>query len=401
MPAKPNYPLPMEVLTGQLPEKNVGLNEALKLLRIERSEYEPPETLIARVLTAGGESYYYTKFSQGSTMFPRNFWFVKPVRHGVFAIDPRNPHVVSDESNETKPPWDTVKLEGNISSEFLFATLLGEDIVPFGYLRARPVFLPIYLQKGKFTLITNSELVSTRGHEYRESAKYLAQAEETWARHATAKARKFSIYEWVNYRNKLVNQNPRAKLKVLYVASSTYLAACTVNQQGEFGVLINGTGIRLNTFVAESKTYYYETSSAEEANYLLAILNSSVVDDFIKPLQTRGLWGARDIHKRPLKLPIPKFDSADIAHARLADLAETCRKRVSAETNSLAKYGSIGRARSFVREMLKEELEEVNRLTLRILTTGKSGKLLDFIKEQSAENDTKEVGPVRDEKPLD
>ncbi len=372
------YPVPMEVISGELPQKNVNLQEAMKLLSVETADYTPPE-IRAKDVLSGGHSYYYEKFIQGCTIVPRNFWFVQIPKHGIFAVNPKSPYVVTDEDNEAKPPWDKVKLSGNVEIPFLFATMLSTDLVPFGYVRVRPVVLPVFLEKGRFSMIPNAELVSRRG--YNGAADYFAQAEKLWGKFATAKARKFSIHEWVNYRNKLTEQNPRARFKVLYVASSTYLAACTLSQQDEFKVEVDGTTIGLNAFVAESKTYWYETDSEEEAEYLTAILNSPVVDEFIKPLQTRGLWGARDIHKRPLQLPIPRFDQSDYSHARLAELGKSCRKRVSKELSRLADYKSIGRARSEIRDTLSDQLEEINKLTTKVLSKKiKSGDLSHFLK---------------------
>ncbi len=51
-------------------------------------------------------------------------------------------------------------------------------------------------------------------------------------------------------------------------------------------------------FIVESKAYVYFTDNLLEANYLVAILNSSIPNLMIKNFQTKGLFGPRDIHKK-------------------------------------------------------------------------------------------------------
>jgi len=106
-----------------------------------------------------------------------------------------------------------------------------------------------------------------------------------------------------------------------------------------------------------------------EAHFLAAILNASVIDERIKPMQARGLWGPRDIHKKVLELPIPQFDSSNPIHLELVKLGELCSQKVCKwiQTGGPGKIKSIGKLRAMVREMLAKELKEIDKLVGHLL----------------------------------
>jgi hypothetical protein len=139
-----------------------------------------------------------------------------------------------------------------------------------------------------------------------------------------------------------------------------------ISSNDKLAVEVEGKNIPLKAFLAESKTYYFETENESEAYYLCAILNSKVVDDWIKPLQNTGQWGERDIHKRPLMLPIPTFDSNNPTHVKIAILGKKCRDKVFSNLDTINSR-SIGRDRSKVRELLAKEMDEINRLVEKII----------------------------------
>jgi len=117
-------------------------------------------------------------------------------------------------------------------------------------------------------------------------------------------------------------------------------------------------------FVADAKTYFYETDDENEAHYLCAILNSTITNEGIKPYQTKGLFGERDIHRRPFMLPIPKFDPNDPIHLRLAELSKICHAKV-AKVKFAGK--SVAKLRKLAREAVKDELREADELVSKLL----------------------------------
>lgn len=100
-----------------------------------------------------------------------------------------------------------------------------------------------------------------------------------------------------------------------------------------------------------------------------SVLNAPKIDTLIKPMQSRGLWGPRDIHKKVLELPIPRFNADNPNHQRLAELGEECSIKVEQwlASGGAGKIKSIGKLRSMVRVMLKDELMEIDALVQEIL----------------------------------
>jgi hypothetical protein len=174
-----------------------------------------------------------------------------------------------------------------------------------------------------------------------------------------------NIYQWFDYRRKLTSQRPTGLYKVLYDESGTHVAACVMDAtQRE---TLRAEGLPVNGFINDTKTYAYETANAGEAHYLCAILNSAFVDAAIKPYQTRGQWGERDIHRRPLEiLPFPRYDPADTLHQQLADISKACHAKVAAFAPQMTK-GKIGQQRQEVRRILSVELAKIDTLVRKLL----------------------------------
>ncbi len=60
---------------------------------------------------------------------------------------------------------------------------------------------------------------------------------------------------------------------------------------------------------------------------MTAILNSSLPNLIIKDYQSRGLYGARDIHKKILDVYFPNFDENDELHTQLSVLSKTAHEK--------------------------------------------------------------------------
>jgi len=169
-----------------------------------------------------------------------------------------------------------------------------------------------------------------------------------------------NVQEWLDYRRKLSTQK-RAEYKVLYPTSATYLCSCIVEDK-PISFEAEGQSVEIQGFVAESKEYYYETANKEEAYYLAAVLNSPIVDELLKPMQSRGLWGPRDIHKKVLEIPIPQYNPSDENHQALSQLGEHCTQKVEQLLPQLTKSRSIGHTRRLIKAELKTKLEEIDKL---------------------------------------
>jgi hypothetical protein len=370
--------LPGEILSGQLKSKNASLKEANIDLKAEATEFHVVQQgkrsylSTSRRKISAQRSFYQPFIKDGATIYPRNFWFVQFEADPRFGIDPTQPLVATDTraNAEAKEPYKGIRLKDPVEAEFLYASLLSTDLVPFGHFEFRPVVLPLLEDAHGYELL-NAEQARTKG--YLKLAQWLQRVQEIWTRKRKEKARKGDALSWLNYRNKLTDQNPRAKYLVLYPKSATFLCAVAVRAKS-ITHAVDSQEVVLRRFVPDHVTFFYETSEPKEAQYLSAVLNSPTVDTLIKPMQARGLWGPRDIHKKVWELPIPEFNEKNPKHTRLADIAEACAEKVKEMVPDLKKLfedvrgpHAIGRARTAVRQALHDELAEIDSLVKEIL----------------------------------
>ena len=360
-------PVPAEIVSGDLPRRNTPLLEASSRLTAKKSSLyvlkqgnrsfwsEDPKAQLV------GSSPYGSKFAEGATIVPRSCWFVEIVSEGPLGFDPSKPYVRTDPraTHEAKEAYKDLIVEGNIEKEFLYATLLSTDLLPFGFLDYRTVALPIKESGNNFVVIT-AELADKNG--YQHLAKWLEVAEKEWKKRKKATTKE-SLIQWLNYRRKLTQQNHKTRYKVIYPASATNLCAAVVDNE-KIRITVGGQKLTLKHFVAESKTYFFETDNEHEAHYLSAVLNSPVIDEVIKPMQSRGQWGPRDIHKKVWELPIPVYNESKSGHRELAELGMRCAEKVKKilpdlETKDITP-GKIGRLRNEVRKRLADELKEID-----------------------------------------
>jgi hypothetical protein len=317
-------------------------------------------------------SYYAPHFKEGATIVPRNFWFVELKADPKLGIDASQPLVATDPraEAEAKPPYKGTRFEGAIEAEFLYATLLSTDLLPFGHFDFRPVVLPLVEEEHGYRMLA-AEQARTRG--FLRLADWLERAQQNWESHRKEKAKREDVLGWLNYRNKLTSQNPKAKFAVLYPMSATYLCAAAVARTSA-PLSWGPQAIESNGLVVDYVNFYCETDDRREAQYLAAFLNAPHVDRMVKPLQAKGLWGPRHICKKVLELPIPEFKEGNRNHLRLAEIAEACARKVGKLVPSLKESlaglrgpHAIGRARTAVRRALSDELTEIDALVRELL----------------------------------
>ncbi len=361
--------------SGKLKRKNSSLQEAEQALIITPEELFVTQmgkrsflSTSKRKPTVGLRSFYQPYFKQGATIVPRSLWFVEVKSHPILGFDPSLPYVQTAEraQEESKPAYKGLRLEGNIEKDFLYATLLSTDIVPFGYLDFRLVVLPLLPSDKHFKVLSADE---ARSQGFLNLANWLEKAQSEWQERRGEKAERMDIYQRLDRSKGITGQNRTAKYKVLYPTSATYLCACVVENK-PITLEVERQVVEIQGFVAESTEYYYETANREEAYYLATVLNSPTVDERLKPMQSRGLWGPRHIHKKVLEIPIPQYNSSDENHIALFRLGELCIQKVELLLPQLAKSRSIGHTRRLIKAELKEELGQIDKL-VRILLEAK------------------------------
>lgn len=102
--------------------------------------------------------------------------------------------------------------------------------------------------------------------------------------------------------------------------------------------------------VIEHKLYWAAVGTIDEARYLIAVLNSSVLLERVAPLQNRGLFGARGFDKYVFSVPIPLYDAQLSSHRKIAKLAQ--QAEAAAEEVVLEDSARFQAKRKSIREHL-------------------------------------------------
>jgi len=408
---KTNWPIEATVISGRLPEdrhKVMPLGEAVRQLRIEEKKLffnsVSGTTFLdySEFRLKARRSDYYGDFFQGATIVPHGLWFVR-------IVDASDPSFVSVETNKARVERAghvVVNIDqSSVERELIYGLLTSAEVVPFCHLRPNLAVLPIMRSSGGYRIITQRE-AQARGKAY--LVGYLEKVERRWAEVRTERQRDTSVYEWLNYQNKLTKQNPDLKYKVVYLTSGTNLAATVVVDE-PYEVEVNGGRVKVNGIIIHTTLYLYQTNNEDEAHYLTAILNSNILNDLVKPMQAKGSFGERHFHKKPLEFPIPRYDSNNQVHRRLSELGKKAREAVCGKLDKALEelgylnvvndyynymYGfssggqvrpltpnQVGRLRDYIREnVVRDILAEIDRLVIQLLPeSSRRGTLLSFM----------------------
>ncbi|MBS1924704.1 MAG: SAM-dependent DNA methyltransferase [Bacteroidetes bacterium] len=357
--------------TGNLPAHNCNLITATPKL----SETENKWFLIKqgkssafstrKTKTQSKTNPYKVLFKQGATIVPRTFYFVQLTQDQPSDWEDRIINIkTSDEIQpDAKIPWKGLDFSGKIESNFIFRSALSKSILPYALYNPDLVTLPITIVKNssdkkEIKLHSAKELLKDG---YSNAARWFQNAENIWKIHRTEKNQKISSEDYLNWQNKLTEQNLNAPYIVLYNASAKDANATVVKRKD----------LDLE-FIVESKGYALVTNNLKEAYYLTAILNSTTPNLMMKDFQTKGLFGARDVHKRILDIYYPKFDDKDEKHLSIAELSKTAHETVAAFLKTIDKTKKVeglqlGKIRLDIKKHLTKEMKEIDKLVKQII----------------------------------
>lgn len=276
--------------SGRLSGRNPSLAEALGSLT--RGD--------GGTAAAGGHaSAYATRFAQGASLVPRVLVLVEAAPSGPLGAGAGRRAVRSQRSANEKRPWkDLAPLTGSVERQFVLPVHLGYTVLPFRPLDPQLTVVP---WDGQHLLDGNDERLDF----YPGLAGWWRMAEQTWVTHRSSSG--MSLRDQIDYRRKLRGQLPAASHRVVYSKGGMYMAAAVLTDP---------------TAVIDHTLYWATATSADEAGYLVAILNSATLLELIRPLQARGEHNPRHFDKYVFQAPIPLYDPANQQHAELAELAE-------------------------------------------------------------------------------
>jgi hypothetical protein len=300
-------------------------------------------------------SPYAPQFRQGATILPRSFYFVR-VRNLSGKPDPNNIYWAEtdpEQAEDAKPPYDDVVMKGQVEGRFLYATALSKHVIPFIVLPPAVIAVPVERVDASLEIKTAEQL---RKDGYREMATWMRTVEKIWEEKRKGKAEKQTVYERLDYQRELTNQRLSSRYIVLYNAAGTNVAAATLDRQS----------CDL-PFIVEHKLYWLGCDTLAETDYLVSVLNSSVANLVIKPFQSMGLMGERDIEKKILDLPISEFDPDNTKHRELSKLGAIARERTGQLIMSEDFPNFLPKQRGWVRDKLKDVINKIDRITSEIL----------------------------------
>jgi hypothetical protein len=343
----------VKLIKGELPGKNVKWATAKAQLKTIIKQ-KPADKLFP---PAPVPSQYLKQIKEGATIVPRSMWFVQPVA-SAYGINQVKPALETHpEAQKTaKKPWQNIYLKGEVEAQYLYATILGRQLLPFGYTDLSLIILPMEDKPAGLSMV-NKEMALGKGHSGLH--EWLIEVEGLWETNKKV-GNKSTVYQWLDYVGKLTSQHPTGFYTVVYNRVGTNIASCVMSPK------LSKTGLSVKGFAVDHDTYYYQTKDDTEGHYLCAFLNAPFVDDAIKPHQTKGQWGERDIHRRPFEVvPIPKYDPTDKRYQKLAELSKECHQKVKQLT---LEGKNIGNLRGKVRKALANELAEIDRIVRDILS---------------------------------
>ena len=302
---------------------------------------------------------YKKEFKKGAEITPRTFYFVDVNQDKPGDWEDRiiNVKTAEEIKPDAKTPWKSIEFEGRIESKFLFRTALSKSILPFALYKPNLIILPISIiekhERKKIELLSIEDL---RKEGYLNASKWFQHCEYEWSKYRTEKNNKISAVNYLNWHNKLISQNINSLFIVIY----------TSNAKDANAAVLDRKDLDLN-FIVDFKGYAFFTDCENEAFYLASILNSTAPNELMKDFQSRGLFGARDVHKKILDIFYPKYNETIKVHKNLAKLSEQAHVKAKQylfdnEPKQVLSAGILGRLRTSLKKHLKDEILQIDEL---------------------------------------
>ena len=303
---------------------------------------------------AAGKSPYAELSRNGATIFPRVFFFVNETTNPAIVQAAPTVTVNARRGSQDKAPWKDLDLTAitgqTVEKRHLFNVHLGETIAPYVALEPLKALLP--LRQGDVAIPSDDNGpggIRLAGLERRMRGRWQTVS-RLWEDNK-ALANRMNLLGQLDYLHKLSSQlewqqhSDDRQVRVMYSKSGEPTAAILHDK----------------TVLVENVLFWVPCKDIEEANYLLAIINSDVLQGAVQPLMTKGQFGARDLHKQLWKLPIPEFDPTRELHAAIAKTGATTAAGAKAKLNELREQRgnklTVTIARRELRKWLRDSAE--------------------------------------------
>ena len=229
--------------------------------------------------------------------------------------------------SQDKEPWKYLDLtaisEQTVEATHVFDVHLGETIVPYATLEPLQAVLP--LKRGDAGLPADSSAVGgiRLGDLDRRMRERWQTVSRLWEENKQP-ANKLDLLGQIDYIHKLSaqlewEQNPGDRpVRVVYTSAGEPTAAIVQNES-----------------IIDYKLFWISCKDIEEANYLLAIINSDALWEAVTPLMSKGQFGARDVQKHLWKLSIPEFSPHNKLNAAIARAGQAAAEGAALQLSRL------------------------------------------------------------------
>ena len=184
------------------------------------------------------------------------------------------------------------------------------------------------------------------------------------------------------------NKAPANQLNLLGEAWTT-LTSCHLSWNGSQGtetrpvrIAYAASGTPTAALVSEDEVlidytlFWVACKDVDEANYLLAIINSDALYEGVQPLMPKGQFGARHVQKHLWRLPIPAFDPSQQLHVTISEAGAAAAAAAGKKLEQLRQERGDGLTIAIARRELRNWLrvstegKEVETAVARLLAGG-------------------------------
>ena len=259
-----------------------------------------------------GESPYGALSRNGATIFPRVLFFVNETPNTAIVQAAPTVTVNPRRGSQDKAPWKDLDLTAitgqTVESRHLFDVHLGETIAPYVALEPLKALLP--LKQGDVAIPTDDDGpggIRLGGLERRMRERW-QMVSRLWEDNK-APTNSMTLLERLDYVRNLSSQlewhnNPEDRpVRLAYTSSGQPTAAILYDDAD----------------LVENVLFWVTCRDTDEANYLLAIINSEALYTAVSGLMPKGQFGARHLHKHLWRLAIPGFDPSEELHVAISD----------------------------------------------------------------------------------
>ena len=266
--------------------------------------------------SVGGDSPYAGLSRNGATIYPRCLYFVQETQNLALIQAGQTVTVNPRRGSQDKAPWRTLDLTAitnqTVEKTHLFDVHLGETLAPYATLSPLKAMLPVKSGGGIPVDPDGVGGIRLGGLERRMRDRWRTVS-GLWEKNKTA-ANKMDLRAQLDYYGKLSAQLdwPRRSpgersVRVVYGGWGAPTAALLYDDSA----------------IVDYKLFWVACRHLQEANYLLAIINSETLAEDVNKYTTPNWAGkTRDLQKHLWKLPIPEFDPAEELHVAISHAGE-------------------------------------------------------------------------------